>query len=155
MYQLYSSKSVLFQVVSCINTESKEELQLKATIASHRRELRGISMRDDYPSYVRIERKIVVAEKRLNELAILNSTSKMAIKFGIPYGTQALLSIVLLGISIYYRYTPVIIFEEKFDFMPFGGIMRVPTGIPGAISVPFWIFVSSFMGRTLAGYLKS
>uniref|UniRef100_A0A6B2EHF7 Putative tail-anchored protein insertion receptor wrb n=1 Tax=Phlebotomus kandelakii TaxID=1109342 RepID=A0A6B2EHF7_9DIPT len=142
-------------VVSFLNTDTREESQLKATIVGHRRELKGISMREDYPGYVRIERKIVAAEKRLNELAIINSTSKMVIKYGVPYGTQLFLSIVLVSISIYYRSTPVIVFDEKFDFTPFGAIMRVPTGVPGAISVPFWIFVSSFMGRTLAGYTKA
>ncbi|XP_055696550.1 guided entry of tail-anchored proteins factor 1 [Lutzomyia longipalpis] len=142
-------------VVNCINTDTREEVQLKATIAGHRRELRGISMKDDYTTYVKIERKIVAAEKRLSDLAILNSTSKLVIRYGIPYGTQAVLSLVLIGISIYFRSTPVLVFDEKFDLVPFGAIMRIPTGVPGAISVPFWIFVSSFMGRTLAGYAKT
>ncbi|GAB0087390.1 hypothetical protein DMENIID0001_016870 [Sergentomyia squamirostris] len=142
-------------IVDRINTDTKEEVHLKVKIVEHRRELKGISMREDYTGYVKVERKIVAAEKRLNELAILNSTSKLIIKYGIPYGTQVLLSLILVSISILYRSTPVMVFEEKFDFMPFGAIMRVPTGVPGAISVPFWIFVSSFVGRALASYARA
>ncbi|XP_059610527.1 guided entry of tail-anchored proteins factor 1 [Phlebotomus argentipes] len=142
-------------LVNCLNTDTKMEAELKATIVDHRRELRGISMRDEYPRYVRIERKIVVAEKKLNELAVLNSTSKMVIKYGVPYGTKAFLYILLIGISIYHRKTPVVVFDDRFDFMPLGTIMSAPTGIPGAISAPFWSLVSSFVWRTVAGLVKN
>lgn len=112
-------------------------------------------MRKEYTNYVKVERKIVVTQTKLNELRQSNQTKKLLYAYGVPYGFQAILSLVLIGITITYRYTPICIFSEsQYDFIPFGAIIRFPTGIDGAVSVPFWIFVNNYVSRHIASYVK-
>lgn len=111
-------------------------------------------MRQEYTAYVKQERKIVTAQTKLNELRGAKQTKNLVYQYGIPYGCQLALSFVLLIISIAYRYTPVVVFDgQQYDFVPFGSLIKFPTGIDGGVSVPFWIFVNSFMSRHVASYI--
>lgn len=111
-------------------------------------------MHEDYTGYVKIERKIVILEQRLSSQRTSSFDKEILINYGTGYCIQFLISLVLMIISLTYRNVPVIIFEDKFNFAPFGGIMKFPTGVDGAISVPIWSFVSVFTFRTISGYLK-
>lgn len=112
-------------------------------------------MRQEYTAYVKVERKIVTTQTKLNDLRQSQQTKKLLYAYGVPYGLQGLLSLVLVGITITYRYTPICIFSEsQYDFIPFGAIIRFPTGIDGAVSVPFWIFVNNYVSRHIASYVK-
>lgn len=142
------------QVVRFLSATTNEEKQLLEEIKVLKNELEDIPMRTEYPKYVRVERKIVAAQAKLTELRNEKLTKNLALQFAIPYGTQVVLSIVLLVVSIMCRYTPVIVFDgQQYDLVPFGALIRFPTGIDGAVSVPFWILVNSFAFKHLASYV--
>lgn len=103
-------------------------------------------MKDDYTAYIKLERKMQAAKTARQNL----ETSKLPLSLLIRYGTQALLATLLIGLSIVYRYVPVIVLGDYFNFAPFGWLMRFPTGISGAVSAPFWIFVNSFVWKGVA-----
>lgn len=110
-------------------------------------------MRQEYTAYVKVERKIAAAQMRLNQLNG-DQTQKLAIQYGVPYGCQFVLTLLLIVLSIMYRYTPVLVFDEnKYNLTPFGSLVRFPTGIDDAVSVPFWIFMNSYVSRHLASYV--
>lgn len=111
-------------------------------------------MMKEYTSYVRLERKIVESEERLKKVQSENAMKKTILKYGLAYGLNALFTVVLICISIYHRRTPIITFREDYNFTPFTGLMSFPTGVSNAVSVPFWIFASSFVMRSFAGYVK-
>lgn len=110
-------------------------------------------MREEYTIYVKTERKILTVQTRLKTLKSGKQTKNLIVQYGVPYGSQLCLTLVLIGLSIFYRYTPVIVFDDRFDFVPFGGLIKFPTGIEGAVSVPFWIFVNSFVSKHVASYI--
>ncbi|XP_031633469.1 uncharacterized protein LOC116347139 [Contarinia nasturtii] len=142
-------------VVALLTSASAEEKQLIAEISKLKEELENISLRQEYTAYVKIERKIVAAQAKLNEERNLHQTKKLMYQYGIPYGFQALLSVILILITVFYRYTPIIVFNgSQHNFIPFGPILRFPTGIDGAVSVPFWIFVNNYVSRHVASYVK-
>lgn len=133
---------------------SSEEKQLTQEIADLKKELESIPMRKEYTAYVKIERKIVTTQTKLNNLRTGRQTKNLALQYGIPYGSQIALSFALVVISIMYRYTPVIVFDTyQYQFMPFGPLIRFPTGIDGGVSVPFWIFINSYVSRHLASQI--
>lgn len=110
-------------------------------------------MRQEYTAYVKQERKIAAAQMRLNQLNS-DQTQKLVIQYGVPYGCQIVLTLSLIVISIMYRHTPVLVFDEhKYNLTPFGGFIRFPTGVEDAISVPFWIFMNSYVSRHIASYV--
>lgn len=127
---------------------------MRASIAAINDELSKLSMKDDYIIYVKKERKIRAAQADLAELTKRKTTNNLMLNYGISYGSQIVLAVSLMVISFMYRSVPVIVFSDKFDFTPFNALMRFPTGIRGAVSVPFWIFVNSFIYKGLAAYFN-
>lgn len=124
-------------------------------IAKLKAELENIPMRQEYTAYVKVERKIVTTQTKLNESRQANQTKRIMFQYGVPYGCQAALFVILLLITIAYRYTPIVVFNgSQYDFIPFGTVLKFPTGIDGAVSVPFWIFVCNYVSRHVASYVK-
>lgn len=144
---------MLLQVIAFLVAPTWEERKLQDEINQLKAELANISMREEYTIYVKTERKILTVQTRLNTLKSGKQTKNLIVQYGVPYGSQFCLTLVLIGLSIFYRYTPVIVFDDRFDFVPFGGLIKFPTGIEGAVSVPFWIFVNSFVSKHVASYI--
>lgn len=133
---------------------TSEEKELTKEIADLKKELENIPMRKDYTAYVKVERKILATQTRLNNLRSTKQTQNLIFQYGVPYGSQFVLSFVLFIISIFYRYAPVIVFDiYRYNFVPFGGLIRFPTGVDGGVSVPFWIFVNSYVSRHIAAQI--
>lgn len=131
-----------------------EEKELTKEIANLKKELENIPIRKEYTVYVKVERKILAAQTKLNNSRSTKQTRSLILQYGIPYGSQFVLSLVLVIISIFYRYTPVIVFDTyRYNFVPFGGLIRFPTGVDGGVSVPFWIFVNSYVSRHIAAQI--
>lgn len=138
-----------------LTAPSNQEKILVAELAKLKKELEDIPMRQEYTTYVKIERKIVTAQAKLNETRKESQTKKLMFQYGVPYGFQILLSLILVLITFTYRYTPVVIFDgTQYDFIPFGAIIRFPTGLNGAVSVPFWIFINNYVSRHAASYIQ-
>ncbi|XP_055633111.1 guided entry of tail-anchored proteins factor 1-like [Toxorhynchites rutilus septentrionalis] len=134
--------------------ESLEVRALRAESEHIKRELSKISMRDDYIKYVKVERKLVAVDTKLNEAKSGESARRMVYEYGIQYGAYAILALSLVIISIFYRYTPVVVFGKNFNFAPFERVLSFPTGVPNSVSCVFWIVVNNFVARTCAGYIK-
>ena len=111
-------------------------------------------MMKEYTTYVKLERKIVENEEKLRTIRSENQFKKTLLKYGLSYGLNAIFTLVLIGTSIWHRYTPIMVFPGDYNFVPFSGLMSFPTGVSNAVSVPFWIFASSFVMNSIAGYVK-
>lgn len=136
--------------------ETAEQRQLRDQIAKMKVELEGISMREEYTAYVKLDRKILAAQSRLDQSKSGDRTQNLIIQYALPYGMQYLLSFALIVVSFVYRYTPALIFADaKYNFTPFGRFIQFPTGIDDAVSVPFWIFMNSYVSRHIASYVLS
>lgn len=134
--------------------DSQEERSLQKCIQEQRRELAGIPMMKEYTTYVKLERKIVENEEQLKRIRGENQMKKTILKYGLSYGLNAVFTLALICISIYHRRTPIMTFPADYNFVPFSGLMSFPTGLSNTVSVPFWIFASSFFMRSFAGYVK-
>lgn len=103
---------------------------------------------------MKIERKVLAAQTKLNNLRSAKQTKNLIFQYGVPYGCQFVLSIVLVIISLFYRYAPVIVFDTyRYNFVPFGGLIRFPTDVDGGVSVPFWIFINTYVSRHIAAQI--
>lgn len=138
------------QLIAFLLRPSRQERQHLADVAAMRHQLATISMATDYTAYVKLERRIVAAKHAEKTRKSQQVTRTLVIKYGLSYGSQALLSLVLLAVSLWYRYVPVLVLGDRFNFAPFAWLMRFPTGVEGAVSVPFWTFVSSFVAKGVA-----
>lgn len=115
-----------------------------------------IPMQKEYTSYVKQERKIKALEAQLEQFLHQkqSSASHLVIKYGLGYLLKALLWTVLVITSVYNYHTPALVFDERFNFSPFGKFIRFPTNIDGAVSVPFFIFISKNAFQSIKGFFK-
>lgn len=142
------------QILPFICRDSAEVIARRKEIAKLRSDLAKISMRDEYTRYVRCEREIGKLEVTLNEAKGRDGVKRVAYEYGLHYGGMAVVGLCMMYISIFYRYSTVIVFGDNFNFEPFGGFINFPTKVPNSISVVFWIVVNNFVARTLASYVK-
>lgn len=91
-------------------------------------------------------------QANLDRVKSESQSKRLIFNYGVSYGIKVLLTLSLIIISITYRGMPVIVFDDRFDFTPFNGLIRFPTGVDGGVSVPFWIFVNSFVSKNFASY---
>lgn len=141
-------------VSATILREPAQLCHIRETSEDIRRELSKISMRDNYIEYIQTERKLVELEAQMTAQRNKFNWLKVAYEYSIKYGLYAILTLVLIIISIVHRYTPVLVFGENFRFEPFGKVLNFPTGVPNAVSTVFWIVVNNFVARTVAGYVE-
>ncbi|XP_055587865.1 guided entry of tail-anchored proteins factor 1 [Uranotaenia lowii] len=141
-------------IVDLVIRDSPETRALRAESELTRRELSRISMRDDYINYVKVERKLVAIDAKLNESKSRDAMRRKIYEYGFQYGTYALASLGLVIISIGYRYQPVVVFGDGFNFEPFGKALSFPTGVSNSVSPVCWIVVNNLVARAIAGYLK-
>ncbi|XP_050071352.1 guided entry of tail-anchored proteins factor 1-like [Anopheles maculipalpis] len=134
--------------------DSAEVVARRKEIVKLRAELAKISMRDEYIKYVKCEREISKLEVSLSEAKSRDNVMRVAYEYGLHYGGMAVLGLCMMYISIFYRYSTVIVFGDNFNFEPFGGFIKFPTNVPNSISVVFWIVVNNFVARTLASYVQ-
>lgn len=109
-------------------------------------------MRDNYVNYIQLERQMNGKQANLDRAISESQSKRLILNYGVSYGSKVLLTLSLIIISITYRGEPVLVFDHRFDFTPFNGLIRFPTGVNGAVSVPFWIFVNSFVSKNFASY---
>lgn len=132
---------------------SVQEKQLHMEVKELREKLQTLSMTSDYVEYVKVERKIHKNTCQIDKLKESKGQQNLLIKYVVPYGAQALLCLTLLVIATSLRRRPVIVFDKEFNFTPFSIIMRYPTSIENAISVPFWIGICCFVSRSIASFI--
>ncbi|XP_055371775.1 guided entry of tail-anchored proteins factor 1 [Condylostylus longicornis] len=133
---------------------SEKQQELKRQISILEKELDGINMSLNYTDWVKKQRQIFLLQRELPPPLSKQTLLNEAINFGLGYVFQILGSFILIIVSIYYRYVPVIVFDDKFNFSPFGKMIAFPTGVNNAISVPFWIFVTNFTTRCVANIFR-
>lgn len=149
----FSSK-IAKLILPFVLREPAQLIKLRAQIEQARRELAKISMRENYLEYVHKERVLVQLEKEMAAPRDSYNSRKLIFDYGIGYGLYAVLALGLIVISVFYRYQPVVVFGNNFNFEPFGKVLNFPTGVPNAVSTVFWIVVNNFVARTVVGYVK-
>ncbi|XP_055850772.1 guided entry of tail-anchored proteins factor 1 [Episyrphus balteatus] len=104
---------------------------------------------------MRIENKIGGLCKRLKDSREMVRLKGASVDLVCGYAVKLILVLMLAYISFKYRYTPVVVFDDRFDFAPFGGIVTFPTGVPNAISVPFWVFSCNLSFKWFGSHIST
>ncbi|KAL7022631.1 hypothetical protein ACKWTF_012320 [Chironomus riparius] len=148
------TKSIVQPIQRILLKDSKHVSSLKQELVKLKKELKLISMKDDYIAYVRIERQITKLEIELGENIEAQSMHKNLINYGLNYGLKFILGFALFIIVVMNRSEPVIIFSDRFNFAPFSSIMSLASKFDNSISTPFWIFINNYVFRQLASEIK-
>lgn len=111
-------------------------------------------MKDNYISYVKIERQITKLEIEIAENFEKQSMQRNLINYGLNYALKFVLGFSLFIIVLMDRSEPIIIFSDRFNFAPFSSIMSLASKFDNSISTPFWVFINNYVFRQLASEVK-
>lgn len=103
---------------------------------------------------MRAEQKIKDIEEKMVGDKNMDRLKTISIELVGGYVLKVILLLVLLGFSIWYRYTPILLYDDRFYFSPFGLLLSFPTDVPNSISVPVWVLVCNFSFGKLIAFIK-
>lgn len=134
------------QVLKWINKPSIKEKELMTQKNELKKVQNSISITDNFAKYSKIQRQINKIDENLSDFR--SEKNNLYIHFGLTYGLQIFFAIVLVGLSIYYRSTPVIAIDKSIDLTPFSYLISYPHS-ENVVSFHFWVLCSSTTARLI------
>lgn len=110
-------------------------------------EQKGISMKDEFAAYSKLQRKINSLENQLKDDSQTRIGKNMAVKSTIRMGLQIGIGLVTVLSVIWFRREPIV--TLKGDLFPLTGVLRFPSDMPNAISTHVWVGITNVAVRTL------
>lgn len=117
----------------------KEKQELKTEQAQY-------SMMDQFAKYSKIQRKINAIDEKLNESK--DNKNPLVSKVIAAYGPQAVCTLILLLLTLYYRRTPLFKLPQHIDLTPFNYVISYPNE-RNYVSFHFWIMSCNVVSRLL------
>ncbi|XP_053947115.1 guided entry of tail-anchored proteins factor 1 [Anastrepha obliqua] len=150
----------LSKIFRCVyGSASSDELQQELKEARERVErVRRSSAATSHYTYtvklMRAENELKTIQSKLRSEGNMQRLKGASVELFVSYLLKGIISLVLFIITLRNRYTPVIIFHENISFEPIGALLSFPTGVPNAISVPFWVLSCNSAFRLIVNALK-
>ena len=144
----------MLQLLVSLDGPTASQKVARARIKHLKEELSKIKVTENFAGHMKIQRQICAEQAKADQTAEIKMNNFWK-KLVLDYGIDALQGFVLVCFSFFYRSYPVIEFGDKFNFTPFTTVMMFPTGINGAISVPFWILINSIVAKNVISYFSS
>lgn len=149
----YQTCKTVFQIIACFARPSNAEKSIWTEIIKLKAEQKGISMKDEFAAYSRIQRKINKLEGQLKDDSQSRMGKSLAVKSTIQIVFQVAVALVTVISVIYFRREPIV--ALKGDLFPFTTMLRYPSDMPNAISTHMWVLISNLSIRTLVKPLVS
>ena len=142
---IYVVLQLLMPVIKTLLSKS-EKLRKKADLQHKLDDLRceqkKISMMDEFAKYAKLQRKIDPLQDELKSVSANISQQLAFLKTIINWILHAILSLMVLHVIFYYRYTPVLQLPKHILQPSFvAKIVSFPTDIPGNVGCIFWLIV--------------
>lgn len=110
-------------------------------------EQKGISMKDEFAAYSKLQRKINKLENQLKDNSQTRIGKNLAVKGTLQLVLRAVLGLITLVSVIWFRREPIV--ALKGDLFPLATILRYPSDMPNAISTHMWVLISNVSLRIL------
>ncbi|KOB77539.1 Tryptophan-rich protein [Operophtera brumata] len=134
-------------IIACFARPSNAERTVWTEIMKLKAEQKGISMKEEFAAYSRIQRKISKLEAQFKDNSQARIGKTLAIKSTIQIAFQIVVGLVTIISVIYFRREPIVALEG--DMFPFTTMLRYPSEVPNAISTHMWVLISNLSIRIL------
>ncbi|XP_063934456.1 guided entry of tail-anchored proteins factor 1-like [Zophobas morio] len=131
-----------------LNKQTERERSLLVQKHSLKTEQASINMVDEFAKYSKIQRQINSIDGKLEDIRGNKPTNNILVQLGFTYGVKFVLVVMLIVLSLYYRYTPVFYLGNKINLMPFTHFICYPNDI-NCVSFYFWVMCSAAVSRML------
>ncbi|EFX73325.1 hypothetical protein DAPPUDRAFT_307920 [Daphnia pulex] len=127
---------------------SDEEKKIREEFRGLRKELTGISAVDEFARYARIQRKMNKLDEQIQSLGQSRMDGRESVRWKLTKAIQVVNGAVLVYLAVTQRYEPVLTGLTDW-FWPLNLLLSYPTGIEGALSIVFWLFICNNACRAL------
>uniref|UniRef100_A0A0A1WIJ4 Tail-anchored protein insertion receptor WRB n=1 Tax=Zeugodacus cucurbitae TaxID=28588 RepID=A0A0A1WIJ4_ZEUCU len=149
--------SKIFRCVSGSASSDELHQQLKEAREKVERIRQGSTETSHYTYTVKLmraENELKTIQSKLRTEGNMQRLKGASVELVVGYLLKGIISLALFIITVRNRYAPVIVFNENISFEPLGGLLSFPTGVPNAISVPFWALSCNSAFRLILNALK-
>ncbi|XP_071800501.1 guided entry of tail-anchored proteins factor 1-like [Asterias amurensis] len=136
----YCIPHIVKQVMRYVFGEKQEEGRKKAELMQLQEEQSQLNVKEDFPKYARIERKINKIKDDMKKLRQGKTAKTFTFSWGLTLALNALQTCCLISVIWRYRYEPMIMLKEEW-LWPLAGVVSFPSGIPGALGISIWILI--------------
>ncbi|CAG9859581.1 unnamed protein product [Phyllotreta striolata] len=134
------------QILKWWNKPTTKEKDLMTQKNDLKKVQKSISITDNFAKYSRIQRQINKIDEDLNTYKV--GKNNLFIHFGLTYGLKVFFGLLLVGLSIYYRSTPVMKIPSDIDLTPFDRFISYPHS-EKVVSFHFWVLCSSATAKLI------
>jgi hypothetical protein len=125
--------------ISCSITDY--EIQLSRDIRQLRKELKEISMMDEFATYAKTERKINKMKEKLSQCASGRTVQRTKARWAFKICFNCILGMMVLATMWSWSGSPVATLPPHW-VTPLGWPLSLPTGVAGGVSLPVWMAIS-------------
>lgn len=135
--------------IHVITRETEMEVNLRRQVCDLKAELGSISMVDEFAKYAKIKRKVNKVTDELSHQSDIKSSYTLKVRLLLTASLYTIMSVAVIYLLWNYSKEPVAVLPEDWLY-PLSPVFAYPSGVPGAISLTAWLFISSTVGRVLA-----
>ncbi|KAH9638912.1 hypothetical protein HF086_013811 [Spodoptera exigua] len=135
------------RIAACFARPSNEERSVWSEILKLKAEQKGISMKDEFAAYSKLQRKINKLESQLKDDSQTRIGKNLAVKSTIQLVLQVVVGVTTVLSVIWFRREPIV--ALKGDLFPLTTMLRYPSDMPNAISTHVWVLITNVSIRTL------
>jgi len=136
-----------------ITRETEMEANLRRQVCDLKAELGSISMVDEFAKYAKIKRKVNKVTDELSHQSDMRSTYTLKVRLFVTAALYTCMIFTVVYLHWYYRKEPVAVFPTEWLY-PLSSLFSYPSGVPGAISLSAWLFISMTTGKVMAACLS-
>ncbi|KYB27573.1 Glycine--tRNA ligase-like Protein [Tribolium castaneum] len=105
-------------------------------------------MVDEFAKYSKLQRRINVIDRELEQIKGDKPTNSFVVQLGFTYGVKLVFALLLILLSLYYRYTPVLYLGDKISLTPFTNFICYPNDA-NYVSFYFWAMCCVTVARLI------
>ncbi|XP_018336551.1 tail-anchored protein insertion receptor WRB-like [Agrilus planipennis] len=131
-----------------VNRSTSQERKLIEKRSELKQQQSNIPMVDNFAKFSKIQRKINSVDQELEEIQKQKSDKIFLTKILSSYGLKVIIGTALFFFSYYYRFSPILHLNEKYNLFPLSNIIAYPNE-PNTVSVHFWIVCCTTAARAI------
>ncbi|BFZ09471.1 hypothetical protein BsWGS_12510 [Bradybaena similaris] len=133
---------VTTMIAKLIFTITDDEMNSREEIKRLKEEQSQLSVTDEFVRYAKLQRQVDKLMSQIKEKGNERKQYVYYLRLGVTVGIYVLHAALVLTMMFVYRETPLLSLDPSW-VSPLTSVVAFPTGIPGAVGLGCWLFVSN------------
>ncbi|XP_038078716.1 guided entry of tail-anchored proteins factor 1-like [Patiria miniata] len=136
----YFIPSIVKQVTKILFQDSQVEGSLKIKIKKLGDEQSELNVKEEFPKFARIDRKINKLKDELKKIRQSKTAKSFTVSWGLTLALNSVQTCCFIFLIWRYRHEPMLILNEEW-LWPLSWFIAFPSAVPGAVGITCWILL--------------